>query len=101
MIPNPAFRVGKRKRVSIHTSFLRSRFAIFSLSLSFFRQSYRKSKIRVRESRDLQSTMNRHHDPNPFDEEEEEIVNPFSVTLFSESPLSIFSFIYLFSVRER
>uniref|UniRef100_M4F367 Secretory carrier-associated membrane protein n=1 Tax=Brassica campestris TaxID=3711 RepID=M4F367_BRACM len=35
--------------------------------------------------------MNRHHDPNPFDEEEEEIVNPFSVTLFSESPLSISS----------
>ncbi|WZY94430.1 hypothetical protein YC2023_066759 [Brassica napus] len=27
--------------------------------------------------------MNRHHDPNPFDEEDEEIVNPFSVNSFS------------------
>ncbi|WZY92323.1 hypothetical protein YC2023_064652 [Brassica napus] len=32
--------------------------------------------------------MNRHHDPNPFDEEEDEIVNPFSVNLLLHLPYS-------------
>ena len=38
---------------------------------------------------DLKWTMNLHHDPNPFDEEEDEIVNPFSVNFLQLSSLSI------------
>jgi len=38
--------------------------------------------------------MNRHHDPNPFDEEE--VVNPFSVIIFSILSLNYQIFFHFF-----
>lgn len=73
----------ERERESIQISFLRSRRSVFSFSLSDITRFRVGKKVKQRDLSATEPTMNRHHDPNPFDEEDEEIVNPFSVNSFS------------------